>query len=52
MVASERAAERYGLDVLATEIADAGNVTRFAVAAASNLNSLKKKNKNPTTNKS
>lgn len=35
VVASERAAERYGLVVLATEIADDGNVTRFAVAAAS-----------------
>lgn len=35
VVASERAAERYGLAVLATEIAEAGNVTRFAVAAAS-----------------
>jgi prephenate dehydratase len=35
VVASARAAERYGLAVLATSIADAGNVTRFAVAAAS-----------------
>lgn len=34
VVASARAAERYGLAILATEIADLGNVTRFAVAAA------------------
>ena len=34
VVASERAAQRYGLAVLATGIADAGNVTRFAVAAS------------------
>jgi prephenate dehydratase len=34
VVASERAAERYGLAVLAREIAGAGNVTRFAIAAS------------------
>jgi prephenate dehydratase len=34
VVASERAAERYGLSVLATNIASTGNLTRFAVAAA------------------
>lgn len=34
VVASQGAAERYGLAVLATDIADAGNVTRFAIAAS------------------
>lgn len=34
VVASRRAAERYGLAMLADEIADSGNVTRFAIAVA------------------
>lgn len=34
VIASERAAARYGLQVLNTQISDAGNLTRFAVVAA------------------